>query len=151
MKRLLVSIAAALFIAGCGTMTSPAHHAPVGIGGSGIPNQWLPPANPVTGNSATIVVFDSTVTPTHADRVVVSCFFNQAVTVLYQVQHAGSATWRTTNGSGGSGDSVTASTQTYLDYQIQGANTRVEVVTGSTGPTTSEVDIGLMYERAKAN
>ncbi|HVZ88098.1 MAG TPA: hypothetical protein VHG72_14090 [Polyangia bacterium] len=149
MKRLLPLLAFVIALsAGC--TTTGQHLAPVGIGGSGIPNQWIAPANPVTGNSATIVVFDSTATPTHADRIVVSCFFNQGVTVLYQVQHAGSATWRTTNGSG-SGDTVTASTQTYLDYPIQGANTRVEVVTGSTGPTTSEVDIGLMYERTKAN
>lgn len=124
---------------------SAAHH-PVGIGGGGIPNQWLGPLNPVTGNSATIVVFDTTVTPNHADRIMVTGFFNQAVTILYRVQHNGSSTWRTVNGSG---DAVTGSTQTQFEYVVQGLNSQVEIVTGSTGPTVAEVDIGLMYERAK--
>jgi hypothetical protein len=144
MKRLGLLLLTML-AASCAEPAAPVHPV-VGIGGGGIPNQWLAPLNPVTGNSATIVVFDTTATPSHADRIMVSGFFNQAVTVLYQVEHSGSVTWRTANGSG---DAITASTQTTFEYVVSGLNSRVEIVTGSTGPTTSEVDIGVMYERAK--
>ena len=145
MKRIGLALLALLAIS-CAEPAPPAHPV-VGIGGGGIPNQWLGPLNPVTGNSATIVVFDTTATPSHADRLMVSGFFNQAVTILYQVEHVGSVTWRTANGAG---DAITARThRPHGNMWCTGANSRVEIVTGSTGPTTSEVDIGVMYERAK--
>jgi hypothetical protein len=114
-------------------------------------NQWRGPLNAVTGNNATIIVWDGTgmVASQPIERVMVSCYFDQAVTILFQVRHIGSATWRTINGSG-SGDAVSASTPTVIDYLLLGSDNRIEVVTGGTGPTVSEVDVGLVFERPVA-
>lgn len=107
----------------------------------------VPPLNPVTGNSATIVVYDTTAQQGFkSDRVMVSCRYDQAVTILFQGKRFDSSTWRTLNGSG---DAVTANTDTLKDYLVQTANSRVEIVTGGTGPTTTvETDICLPYERS---
>lgn len=147
-------VLAALLTASCAT--SPAGPAPVHGGGhkmgsSQTPSNWLSPLNNVTGNNATIVVFDNTVVTGHkdADRVTVSCFFDQAVTILYQVKLPGSSTWRTVNGNG-SGDAVSASTFTSIDYLMLAYNSRIEVVTGGTGPSVAEVQIGVVYDRPLA-
>lgn len=110
------------------------------------------PLNDVTGNNATVVIFDTStdsgakyLTNSGAERLLVSMFFDQAVTVNYQARIRGSSTWRTVNGDG-SGDSVSASTFTAIDFRIMAADTRITVVTGGTGPTTSEIDICPTYE-----
>ena len=150
MKRIGLLLLA-LFAISCSEPAAPVER-PVGIGGGGIPNQWLAPLNPIlagdAGIGATAIVFDTTVTPSHADRIVVSGFLNQAVTVLYRVKHNGSSTWRTVNGVG---DAILANAQTAWEYLVQGANSQVEIVAGGTAPTTAEVDIGVIYERAKPN
>lgn len=114
-------------------------------------NQWRAPLNAVTGNNATVLVWDGTgASATQpVERVMVSCFFDQPVTILFQVRHVGSATWRTINGNG-SGDVVAASTPTVIDYLMLGSENRIQVVTGGTGPTVSEVDIGLIFARPLA-
>ena len=80
------------------------------------------------------MAFDTTVTPVVPlpERLAVTCRFDQAVTILYQVQRIGDVTWRTMNGVG---DAVPANTDAFLDYLIQGANSRIEVVNGGTGPS----------------
>jgi len=153
LRTVLVVIAFSVLASACTPPDHGVHDEPVvGIGGSGIPTQWLGPLNPIVGvdagNNQTTVVFDTTVTSSHADRIVVSGFFNQAVTVLYRVQHKGSSTWRAANGAG---DAILANAQTAWEYLVQGLNSQVEIVAGATAPTTSELDIGLIYERAKPN
>jgi hypothetical protein len=50
------------------------------------------------------------------------------------------------NGSGG-GDVMPANTDTAIDYLILGPDSRLEAVTGATGPSTCEVDVGLYGDR----
>lgn len=115
------------------------------------PSNCVSALNTVTGNSATVVIFDNTVVTGHksADRVMVGMFFDQAVTVLYQVKLPGSSTWRTVNGDG-SGDTVAASTLTVIDFRMMAYNDRIEVVTGGTGPSVSEVGVCVVYDSALA-
>jgi hypothetical protein len=100
----------------------------------------------VTGNVATCVVFDTTTSTRMKDveRVVVGIYVDQAVTILHQVRHRGSSTWRTVNGAG---DAITASTGTTKEYPRKGFDDRIAVVTGGTGPTVAELSIGLVFER----
>lgn len=149
-----LAIIAALACGGC-AHSDPApvaHHKRGALTTSaGSVASWGPPLATVTGNNATVTVFDTTASSVYrnVERVTISCFFDQAVTVLYQVRHAGSSTWRTMNGNG-AGDAVTASTGTVIDYLILGYDSRIQVVTGGTGPSTSELDIGLVYARPLA-
>lgn len=136
-------------LVGCTAHNGTAPQEPHKVGSSFGGPMFRAALNPVTGNSATIIVFDSTVTPIipAPERLLVSCHFDQAVTVLYQVQRFGSSTWRTTNGSG---DSAPANTETFLDYLVLGPYSRIEVVTGSTGPTVAEINIAPIYDRPLA-
>ncbi len=150
--RFLKTLLAAALVAGCASQ-QPVH----GGGGHkfgsvGTARGCLAALNTVTGNNATIVVFDTSTDTGHklllnsgAERLVVGMFFDQAVTVNYQVRHRGSSTWRTINGNG-SGDSIAASTDTTIDYRIIGQDNRIQVVTGGTGPTVAEMDICPTYE-----
>jgi hypothetical protein len=143
----IIKIVLCLFLfVGCAT-TQPA--GPHKVGSSFGGPLFRAALNPVTGNNATIIVFDSTVTPIipAPERLLVTCRFDQAVTILYQVQRYGSSTWRTTNGSG---DSAAANTDTFLDYLVLGPFSRIEVVTGSTGPSVAEINIGPVYDRPLA-
>ncbi len=143
-----VLLVGALLVAGCATEggARPARMS------TASPSNWVGPLNPVTGNAATIIVFDNTSGSQYRsgiDRVVLSIYVDQAVTVNYQVKLPGSSTWRTLNGSG-SGDAVAASTLTVLDFTVLAYNSRITVVTGVTGPTTAEVGIGLIQDRSLA-
>lgn len=130
-----------------GSQPSPAHR----FGSVVSANQWRSPLNPVTGNSQTILIWDGTgMTSTQPiERVTVSCFFDQTVTILFQVRQIGSATWRTMNGNG-SGEPCTANVGTAYDYLLLGPDNRIQAVTGGTGPSVSEVSIGLIFSRALA-
>lgn len=147
LRVLVFAVAAIVGVAGCcGTSPPPRPR----VGSTLEPSRWLLPLNTVTGNNATVIIFDTTNAGQNpgpsVDRIVISCYFDQAVTLQYQVRHRGSSTWRTVNGNG-SGDTVSASTQTAIDFLILGYDSRVQVVTGGTGPSTAEVDIGLVYVR----
>jgi hypothetical protein len=112
---------------------------------------WAPPLAAVTGNNATITVYDTTAGSAgygQPQRLVVSSFFDQVVTVLVRVKHAGSSSWRTVNGSG---DATTASTVFVKDYMVEAPNVQIQVVTGGTGPTTSEIDVGVVPVRGLAS
>jgi hypothetical protein len=142
-----------LLTLGCTAPPKPVPEAPTpGRVGSTIGGPiFRAPLNPVTGNNATIIVLDTTNVPIFPkpERLVVSCRFDQQVTILYQVQRLGSVTWRTVNGNG-TGDVVSANTDTFIDYLVLGPNNRIEVVTGSTGPTVAEINIGPVYDRPLA-
>ena len=149
MTKLKFVLFLSLFLGAC--VANPPKPEPGRVGSSFGGPVFRAPLNVVTGNSATITVFDSTVVPVFPlpERLVVSCRFDQNVTVLYEVQRLGSVTWRTVNG-GGAGDVVTANQDTLFDYLVQGPNSRLQVVTGGTGPTTSEINIAPVYDRALA-
>jgi hypothetical protein len=108
------------------------------------------PLNPITGNNATIVVYDSTVqaTGTAPMRLTVSGFMDQTVTSIYQIKIFGDSLWHTMNGAG---DAITASTSTFLDYLVKGANNRIEITTGGTGPSTPVLEVCRVYSRDKGS
>jgi hypothetical protein len=120
--------------------------------GAGVDVTWLPNPPVVSGNTATIVAFDTTKGDTlrgampSLQRVAVSGVFDQIVTVKFQIKHRLSTTWRTVNGSG-SGDATTGNVEFYGDYLVKGSDCRVQIVTGGTGPTLAEYDVGLIYNR----
>lgn len=121
------------------------------MGSTGAPSTCMTPLNAVTGNSATIVIYDDTAVTANkgVDRAVVQMFYDQAVTILYQVKLPGSSTWRTVNGSG-AGDAVTASTLTVIDFRLMSYSNRIEVVTGGTGPSVSETGVCIVHDPALA-
>lgn len=148
-----VWILLAALAVGCAT-TSPTEPTPhKKFGSVNTTRGCMAPLNTITGASATITVFDTStdagdrgLVSSGAERLVVSMFFDQAVTVNYQVKARGSSTWRTVNGSG-AGDAITASTFTAIDFRIIGYDNRIQVVT-VTSPTTSEMDICPTYDTA---
>lgn len=147
MKPLLKFLALAAILTAAACSPSPPEPAKHRMGADFSPNvYWLPNVTAVAGNNATITVFDSTLGYPNVQRVMVSGYYDQAVTVLYRIKNSGSSTWRTANGSG-SGDAVTASTVFVTDYFMLGPSNQIQVVTGGTGPTTSETSVGLVYER----
>lgn len=150
MKIIKLLFLCALIVTGCAVRSGENPAEPHKVGSSFGGPLFRAPLNPVTGNNATIIIFDSTVTPIipAPERYLVSCRFDQPVTILYQVQRFGSATWRTANGSG---DAVAANTDTFLDYLVLGPFNRIEVVTQTTGPTTTvEINIAPIYDRPLA-
>lgn len=117
------------------------------------PVSWVLAGLPaITGNNQTIPVYDTTGGDTvraqqkALQHILVSCRFDQAVTVLYQIKRTGSSSWRTMN-NGGAGDVVGANTDFVRDYAILGPDSKVVIVTGATGPSTGELDVGLIFER----
>jgi len=139
-----------LGVLGCDPTAAPppAHKVGSSFGGP----VWRVPLNAIPSTaSATTIVFDTTVTPVvpPPERLAVSCRFDQAVTLLYQIQRLGSVTWRTMNGTG-AGDAVPANTDAFYDYLVQGPNSRLEVVNGGTGPSTPELNVGPVYDRPLA-
>ena len=143
MKYLLLVLALTL------SCVTPTGSSPGRVGSTVGGPVFRAPLNPVTGNNATVTVFDTTVAPVFPlpERLAVTCRFDQAVTILYQVERLGSSTWRTVNGSG---DAVTANTDFFIDYLVQGPNNRIQVVTGSTGPTVAEINVAPIYDRPLA-
>lgn len=146
----------ALFAAGCATAPVPVE--PHRIGATAYDYEWVQAPNipAISGNNSSITMWSMTggraaVTGTYlttVNRAAISIRCNQAVTILYQVERvSGGSVFRTLNGSG-SGDAVTANTDTYKEYLIEGPNSQLVVTTGSTGPTACEVDIGLFVDRS---
>jgi|SRR5450631_2570686 len=148
-----------LLVGGCASVpTTPPDHRVVGATATDV--EWLPGSSlpAITGNNATIVLFSmangrAVVTPgitTTVNRIGVSIRCDQAVTLLAQINRSsGGGTWRTMNNNG-AGDTVLANTDTVIDYLVFGPNTRIEAVTGSTGPSACETDIGLFVDRQPA-
>ena len=142
--RLFIGV---VLLVGCASTQEPSPHR---VGSSFGGPVWRGPLNPITSTaSATAVVFDTTVTPIVPlpERLVVTCRFDQGVTILYQIQRIGSSTWRTMNGVG---DVVPANTDAIYDYLIQGPSSRIEVVNGGTGPSTPEFNVAPVYDRPLA-
>jgi hypothetical protein len=148
-----------LLVGGCASVpTAPPDHR---VGATATDVEWLPGSSipAITGNNATIVLFSMTggravTTPgltTTVNRVGVSVRCDQPITLLSQVNRAsgGGTNWRTMNNNG-SGDAVLANVDTVIDYLVFGPNTRIEAVTGSTGPSACETDIGLFVDRQPA-
>lgn len=155
MKLALVVIVALL--GGCvGSPLPPPNHGRLGATATDV--EWLPASSipAITGSNSTVVLFSmsggrTVVTPgaaTTVNRIGVSIRCDQPITLLSQVNRTsgGGSTWRTMNNNG-SGDTVLANTDTAIDYLVFGPNTRIEAVTGSTGPSACETDIGLFVDR----
>lgn len=112
--------------------------------------------NTVTGNNATITVFDSTMGGTvrgaydFLQRIMVTANVDQTVTVNYDVQLGLSTTWVRAAGTNASmsfvGGTVTTGTSEG-DFLIQGNESRIQVVTGGTGPTATKPAIRLCFVR----
>lgn len=113
---------------------------------------WQTNLPAITGNNATINLFDTTAGGTQRgiyaflQRLMVTLQCDQAVTVTYQVQLSPSTTWLQAAGSNAS-TSFPANTVTEVDFLSQGQESRVQVVTGSTGPTTCADAVGLFFVR----
>ena len=109
---------------------------------------WVKSIPAITGNNATIDLYDTTVSPTtiFVNRIMYTGRCDQAITLNYQILRDGSSTWRTMNNNG-SGDTVAANTDTAIDYLVLGPNSRLEAVTGGTGPSTCETSIALFGDR----
>lgn len=148
MKKVLLLLTVCI-LGACAPAEAPAPHR---VGSSFGGPVFRVPLNAIPStNGATTIVFDSTVTPIvpMPEKFVVSARFDQTVTVLYQIQRSGSATWRTVNG-GGAGDVYTAGNDFTVDYLVQGPNNRFEVVNGTPGPSTPEFNIAAIYDRGLA-
>lgn len=149
MKALRLLAVGAALVVGCAHDAQVAPPLPHRVGSSVSDSgpQWLATLPVVTGNNATIVLFDSTVMHgLQVQRIMVTAFYDQQVTILYRTKAIGSSTWRTLN-NGGAGDVVPASTPFVTDYFALGPYSQIEAVTGSTGPTVNETGIGLVFER----
>jgi hypothetical protein len=149
--RALGLLALVVSIGACCPCMAPPPATPSHRVGGADPNTdpaiWQVPPVAVTGNTATITIFDTGAVAGKyltLNRILFRGLYDQAVTVLYQVQTQGSTTWSTMNNAG-AGDSVPANSPAFIDYLVQGPRSRVQVVTGATGPTVSETAYGLIY------
>ena len=149
----LFSLLASAFAFGCASAPIVPHGK---VGATSYDYEWIQAPNipTISGNNASITMWSMTggraaVTGTYSttvNRVGISVRCNQAVTILYQVERSsGGSVFRTMNASG---DAVTANTDVYKEYLIQGPNSQLVVTTGSTGPTACEVDVGLFVDRS---
>jgi hypothetical protein len=160
-----------LLLVGCAEAPPPSS-----MGATSQDMNWVPGGiiPVITGSNALIVLVKvnggrSVMAGGTVNRIFVSLRCDQPVTLLFQVNRSsgGGTVWRTLNGwnSGdpvqghpagctdaspgrGLGDTVAANTDVSCDYLVLGANSRVEVMTGSPGPTACEVDLGLFVDRA---
>lgn len=80
-------------------------------------------------------------------RAVVTIYANQDMTFKHNTLSSTSSTWRTQNG-GGSGETVPASTPTEFDVLLYGHDNELTLTAGATAPTTFEVTIRLVKDRA---
>lgn len=85
--------------------------------------------------------------PRKYKRAVVTVFVNQAMTFKHNVLASGSSTWRTENGAG-AGETVTASTLFQRDVLLFGHDNEITLVAGAAAPSTWEVTIRLVDDRA---
>lgn len=165
MKKIF--LATFLILVGCATESPFTSHGKVGAVSTVV--NWLPSASipTITGNNASITLFTMTGGKVAAygvvGEVVVSLRCDQPITLLWQTERSkGGAVFRTLNGwnagdpiqghptsctdtsaGRGLGDVVSAATDTTCEYVVAGPNTKLVAVTGSTGPSTCEVDVGL--------
>lgn len=160
MKRLLFLLAfVGLTLQACAVpvrvVSQPAapHRFAAAGGPSGVEYRYWQTNLPViTGNNATITLFDTTAGGTQfgkyafLQRLMLTLQCDQAVTVTYQVQLSPSTTWLQAAGSNAS-TSFPASTVTEVDFLSQGQESRIQVVTGSTGPTTCANALALFFVR----
>jgi hypothetical protein len=158
MKYLAIAMLALL---GCATTpTTPTPPPGHRVGATSGDVEWLPASSipAITGTNATVILWSmangrAATTPgltTTVNRIGVSIRVDQPVTILYQVSRSsGGGTWRTMNNNG-NGDSVLANTDTFIDYLIMGPASRLEIVTGSPGPSAVELDLGLFVDRQPA-
>jgi hypothetical protein len=148
MKRILtlLALAAALVGAGCREAAPPPH----AVMASGAPGGqtycvWQSQASipAVTGNNATITLFDSTIGGTargvydFLQRIMVTANFDQTVTVNYDIQLGTSTQWVRAAGTNASSTFTGGTTTTgtnEIDFLVQGNESRVQMVTGGTGP-----------------
>lgn len=157
MKTFLVAL---LFLAACSPPTAPVPHAFAAQAGGAEYSYWQTNVPTVTGNSATITLFDTTAGGTQLgvykflNRVTLACNFDQTVTVNYDTQLrsdvAPTATWYRAAGTNASysftGGTATTGT-TLVDYLVQGQELRLQAVTGGTGPSVSDCAFRLVFVR----
>lgn len=139
----------------------PPQHVFAAMGASGAEySYWQTNVPVVTGNSATITLFDTTAGGTQLgvyrflNRVTLACNFDQTVTVNYDSQLRSdttpAATWYRSAGTNASysftGGTTTTGT-TLVDYLVQGQEARLQAVTGGTGPSVSDCAMRLVFVR----
>lgn len=158
MKTLL--IAAALAVLACSPKSQPAGHAFAATASGVEYSYWQTGLPVVTGNTATITLFDTTMGGTQLglykflNRVTLACNFDQTVTVNYDTQLRSdlspAATWYRAAGTNASyaftGGTTTTGT-TLVDYLVQGQEARLQAVTGGTGPSVSDCALRLVFVR----
>jgi hypothetical protein len=161
MKRILTLLAltAALVGAGCREAAPPPHAvmASTTPGGQGYcvwQSQSSIPA--LAGNNQTITAFDSTMGGTargaydFLQRIMFTANVDHDVTVNYDIQLGTSTTWVRAAGTNASttftGGTTTTGTSE-IDFLVQGNESRIQVVTGGTGPTSTKPAIRLCYVR----
>lgn len=159
--KLLVALFAVCFISACAVpvrVVSPAPAAAHKFATSGGQqySYWQTGLPAVTGNNQTITLFDTTAGGTQRgvfpflNRIMVIANFDQTVTVNYDIQLGSSTTWVRAAGANASysfaGGSLTTGT-TLVDYLVQGQESRIQAVTGGTGPSASRAALELFFVR----
>lgn len=113
---------------------------------------WQTNLPAVTGNSATITMFDTTAGGTQSgkydflQRIMVTANCDQAITVNYQIQIRPNTTWSQAAGTNAS-FAVASGSVSEVDNLVQGQESRIQIVTGGTGPTVCPVAIALFFVR----
>jgi hypothetical protein len=162
-NRVALAIAV-LAMAACAAPVNNADHGPAAshkFGASGGPGgsqycYWQTNLPAVTGNTATITLFDTTAGGTQRgifdfmQRMMVVGNVDQTVTVNYDIQMGTSTTWvraAGTNASYSFAGGTTTTGTTEVDHLVQGNESRIQVVTGATGPTASRWALRLCFVR----
>lgn len=161
MKRLLALISL-FFLVACAAHPlavrevnpSSSSHIKAAAGGPGGVEYryWQTNLPAITGNSQTITAFDTTAGGTQSgkydflQRIMVTGNCDQAVTVNYQIQIRPSTTWSLAAGTNAS-YAFAAGSVSEVDDLVQGQESRIQIVTGSTGPTTCPIAIALFFVR----
>lgn len=161
MKRLLAFVPL-LFVGACAAhpiavrevdpVTSSHIKAAAGGPGGVEYRYWQTNLPAITGNSQTITVFDTTAGGTQSgvynflQRIMVTGNCDQAVTVNYQIQIRPSTTWSLAAGTNAS-YAFAAGSVSEVDDLVQGQESRIQIVTGATGPTTCPIAIALFFVR----
>lgn len=155
-----VLLSAMAFVGACQQAAAPTSHgtfAATTPGGQGY-CVWQPQSSipAITGNSATITLFDSTMAGTTRNaydflqRIMVTANVDQTITINYDIQLGASTTWVRAAGTNASysmtGGTTTTGTSE-IDYLVQGNESRLQAVTGGTGPTSTKPAIRLCFVR----
>lgn len=143
----------AVFVGCAASHPQPTPHRFGDVSSNGTPPIWITIPT-ITGNTATITLFDTTnggkqikQYPRLQRLLVAGSCTDQAITINYQFQVPGSSTWLLGAGSAASVSYPSGTTATETDFLAQGSEARIQAVTGGTGPTACNIGLALFETR----